>query len=217
MGLLDKLLSKQAKTAINATKKAVKASSKDSNKSGERVTFNERESTTYISVEKGSREVFDGELIGSNSTYWVAEGYKGDSEALAFGDATHAIRYKSFDDSVVGCIVYNDTAIVIGEESACVLSKDSASTRTFEYGNPDDSQRVLTNECAAYIDDNDECLKLKCLVFETLEVWTKPIQTPKDDVGYAIYDDCSLTISDSALVVTVNGVAQSYDLTGKLM
>lgn len=217
MGILNKIFGKTKDESKNKKRKPSVLKFTDK-KTGATICFTEYGDSTDVDIYKGDKEIFSGEIIGSNQKYWIASGYKGDNESLAFGDKNGVIKYKTHDDSVEACVMYNGSAIVFGYENVVVISEDKTSTRTFEFGDCFDESRLLTSECAAFIDESDEPL-LKCFVFETLKPWSKKLKMPNISDESKIFDGYSLSLSPDGrhIVVTVCGVNYNYTIDGELI
>lgn len=171
----------------------------------------------FIDIYRNGKEWFSGDVVCSEGDRWLAYGHSGETETLVFGDEGTVLATKKWEDATDTSVIHDNRAFVFGSERMAVLERGSSLTRAFGYDMAADGERVLSEECAAYLDYSDEgdAIMLYCFVFETKGSWKKKIDLPLDDEGSPI--DCSFQLSHSPgeLIVEIADTTHRYTVEGE--
>lgn len=178
----------------------------------------EHQKDAYYIIYKNGKEFFDGEAIATNGKFILAEGFRGDGEALALFTPEKLITIRKFEDGVEGTIVLpSGIAFVFSDNEKVIIMSDSGtSVKNFAYGSAPDESRIIFDSACAFVEDNGEHVILKCFVFSSQSVWTKKIkyEQPEDKVAFSV-DPILCFSGDVIEVVTPDGSVSHFSLGGE--
>lgn len=181
-------------------------------------TIEQTENTFYIY--KNGKDYFDGDCIATCGEFILAEGFRGNEEAVALLTLNKLIAIKKNDDGIEASVVLPSGVALIFtyDDKIIILSEAGASVKTFAYGSAIDEERIITDAICAYIDDAGEYVLLKCFSFATLSVWSKRIKYNIDYSETLYENDPTLRVIDEALeVVAPDGSVSRFSFEGDVL
>ena len=166
-------------------------------------SFEHSDNTFYIY--KNGKDFFDGEAVATQGDYILAEGFRGDSESLAFFTLKKLIAIRKFEDGVEGAaILSSGVAFVFSDnEKVIIMSEGVTSVKKFDYGSAPDEARVLADSVCAFVEDDADFVTLKCFVFASQSIWTKKIKYVQPENVPAFSNDPSLCLVGDVLEVSL--------------
>lgn len=175
----------------------------------------ECQNETYYVIYKNENEFFDGDKVAECGDYILAEGWSGNSQAFALFTCGRLLSIRKCEDFSEGAVVLPSGVAFVFTDSDKVLIMSEAGTaaKTFAYSSAIESERVLTENLCAYVENDGECVVLKCFVFSTQSVWSKKIKYIDDDNAT---DEAILCVSGELLkVVAPDGVVSQFSFSGE--
>lgn len=181
-------------------------------------SFEYSDNTFYIY--KNGKDFFDGEAVIAQGDYILAEGFRGDSESLAFFTLKKLISIRKFEDGVEGAtILSSGVAFVFSDnEKVIIMSEDGTSVKKFDYGSAPDEARVLADSVCAFVEDDVDFVMLKCFVFASQSIWTKKIKYTQGENVSNFSTDPSLRLVGDILEVSLpDGSFARFSLEGGVL
>lgn len=166
-------------------------------------SFEYSDNTFYIY--KNEKDFFDGEAVATQGDYILAEGYRGDSESLAFFTLKKLIAVRKFEDGMEGAAISTSgVAFAFSDsEKVIIMSEDGTSVKKFAYGSAPDEARVLSDSVCAFVEDEADFVTLKCFVFASQSIWTKKIKYTQPENVPAFSTDPSLRLVEDVLEISL--------------
>lgn len=171
----------------------------------------ENSSGDYFVIYKDDKEFFDGDKIAGCGEYILAQGWRGDGEALALFTSEKLVALRKCEDGSEGSIVLSSgVAFVFTDgDKVVILSEGGTSSKAFGYGSAPDEARVLSGSACAFAEDMGDHIVLKCFLYSSQSAWTKKIKVE------ATEGDPTLRFVGGALELSAPGVpAVRFSLNG---
>lgn len=181
-------------------------------------TIELKNDTFYIY--KNTKEFFDGTQVATCGEYILAEGWNGNSQAIAFFTLNKLIAIRRTEDFIEGAKI-NPSGIAFvftDSDKMLIMSENGVISKNFAYASADDNMRVLTDIVCAYVEDIGEFAVLKCFDFESQSVWSKKIKYSIGEDITQYSDEPALHLSGKLLeVVTPDGSVIRFSSSGEIV
>lgn len=174
-------------------------------------------SLNSVYIRRGFEECFDGFIMAERNGYYLSNGFINLEDAFAVFTKERLVVSKKTDEGAVGFVLLpSGTGVIFTDEDhVLILSAAGAVKKQFSYYSADTIGRILTDDFCAYVEDCDDYVLLKCMVFDTMSIWSKKIKVVKDrnnPVGE------KLELFDNVFVVTsTDGTVHRFTVQGAVI